>query len=238
MKIRHHCTKCKNFDEEEIINIESIPQDFTIRMKCNKGHNQIIQLTNPLYSLLFDNSIIAFHQKNYRACIFEAASALERFFEHAIRVFIIQHKDIGDMEKIKRFNIAWKSIKNMSERQLGAFIMLFHKSTNEFPQLLNEKLISLRNNTIHKGYMPYEEEAFQFLGSVYNIIQNNRFIIRPHDEDAFWLLDQRVDFENFTNSSDDPEETTAYNGAHFFNSAFGSDFKESLQNYYIGHLKL
>lgn len=238
MKIKFSCTKCKNFNKWETINIETFPQDFTLRIKCKKGHNQIIQLTNPLYSLLFDNSIVAFQQKNYRACISEAACALERFYEHAIRIFIIQHKDIGNMEKIKQFNITWKSIKNMSERQLGAFIMLFHKSTNEFPLLLNDKLISLRNNTIHKGYFPHEEEALKFLGNVYDIIQNNRFIIKPHDEEAFWLLDQRVDFENFSNTTDDPEETTVYNGAHFFNSSFGSDFKESLQNYYIRYLKL
>lgn len=238
MKINHYCTKCKNFDHVEILNVQSIPQDFIIRIKCKKGHNQIIHLTNPLYSILFDNSIIALKQKNYRACIFEAASALERFFEHAIRILIIPHKDIGDMEKVKQYNISWKIIKNMSERQLGAFIMLFHKTTNKAPVLLNEKFIRLRNNTIHKGYIPLEDEALQFLGSVYDLIQTNRFLIRPHDEEAFWLLDQRVDFENFSDPNDDPEETAAYNGAHFFNSAFGSDFNDSLEKYYVEFLQL
>lgn len=237
MKIRHYCTKCKNYEHEEIISIQSIPQDFIVRVKCKEGHNQIIYLTNPLYSLLFDNSIIALKSNNYRACIFEAASALERFFEHAIRILIIPHKEIGNMEKVKQYNAAWKLIKNMSERQLGAFIMLFQKTTNQTPVLLSEKLISLRNNTIHKGYLPTEEEALQFLGSVNDLIQTNRFIIKPHDEDAFWLLDQRVDFENFSNPNDDPEETTEYNGAHFFNSAFGVDFNQSLENYFINHLK-
>lgn len=237
MKIRHYCTKCKNYNQPEIINIQSIPQDFIVRIKCKEGHNQIIYQTNPLYSLLFDNSIIALMTKNYRACIFEAASALERFFEHAIRILIIPHKEIGNMEKVKQYNEAWKLIKNMSERQLGAFIMLFHNATNQSPILLNEKLISLRNNTIHKGYLPQEEEALQFLGNVYNLIQNNRFIIRPYDEDAFWLLDQRIDFENFSNIKDDPDETTQYSGPHIFNSAFGIDFNESIKNYYIEYLK-
>ncbi len=237
MKIRHYCTKCKNYEQEEILSISSIPQDFTVRVKCKEGHNQIIYLANPLYSLLFDNSIIAFKSNNYRSSIFEAASALERFFEHVIRVLIIPHKEIGNMEKAIQYNAAWKLIKNMSERQLGAFIMLFHKTTNQLPVLLKEKLINLRNNTIHKGYLPLEEEALQFLRSVYDLIQTNRSIIRPHDEDAFWLLEQRVDFENLSNPNDDPEETIEYSGAHFFNSAFGVGFNQSLENYYANHLK-
>ncbi|MFN7610998.1 MAG: hypothetical protein ACK5QX_08700, partial [bacterium] len=229
MRIRHYCTKCKNYDEEEILNIQPIPQDFVVRINCKKGHNQIIYLTNPLYSILFDNSVIALKEKNYRGCIFEAASALERFFEHALRILIIPHKDIGDMEKVKQYNAAWKLIKNMSERQLGAFVMLFHKTTSQSPVLLSEKLINLRNNTIHKGYIPDEGEALQFIGSIYELIQTNRLIIRPHDEEAFWLLDQRVDFENFSDPNNDPEETISYNGPHFFNSAFGVDFNDSLQ---------
>ena len=237
MKISHYCTKCKNYDQEEILNISSIPQDFIVRVKCKKGHDQIIYLTNPLYSLLFDNSIIALKSNNYRASIFEAASALERFFEHAIRILIIPHKDIGNMEIVQQYNSAWKLIKNMSERQLGAFIMLFHKVTNQSPILLNEKQIKLRNNTIHKGYLPLEEEALQFIGSVYNLIQTNRSIIRPYDDQAYWLLDQRVDFENFSNPNEEPESATEYNGPHFFNSAFGFDFNESLENYYTRYLK-
>lgn len=237
MRIRHYCTKCNNYDEEEILNIQPIPQDFVVRIYCKKGHRQIIYLTNPLYSILFDNSVIALKEKNYRGCIFEAASAMERFFEHAIRILIIPHKDISDMEKVKQFNAAWRLIKNMSERQLGAFVMLFHKTTSQYPVLLSEKLINLRNKTVHKGYIPDEDEALQFIGSVYDLIQNNRFIIRPHDEEAFWLLDQRVDFENFTDPNNDPEETIGYNGPHFFNSSFGVNFNDSLQKYYNEFLK-
>lgn len=238
MKIEHWCTICQNFENTETVKIQSVPQDFIIRIKCEKGHNQVIHLTNPLYSILFDNSVKALMQGNYRGCIFEAASALERFYEHAVRILIIPHKDVGNMEIIKHYNSTWKIIKNMSERQLGAFIMLFHKTTNKSPILLNEKLTSLRNNTIHKGHLPLESEALQFLGSVYDIIQSNRFILRPYDEDAFWLLDQRVDFENYANSDDNPEETSHYNGPHFFNSAFGFDFNDSIQKYYEKYLKI
>lgn len=238
MRISHYCTICKNFEQKEIFTIQVIPQDFILRIKCKYGHNQIIYLTNPLYSLLFDKSIVAFKLNNYRSCIFEAASALERFYEHAIRILIIPKKDIGDKEKAEQYNVAWKIIKNMSERQIGAFIMLFHKLTNRPPVLLDDKLTNLRNNTIHKGYMPREDEAFEFLKSVYNVILQNRFILKPHDEHAFWLLDQRVDYENFFNPSDDPEETVAYNGPHFFNSAFGFEFKESLDNYYANYLNI
>ena len=231
MKISYHCAKCKNFLTKETQVIDNIPQDFIVNVRCENGHDQKIILTNPLYSLLFDNSIIAFQQKNYRACIFEAASSLERFYEHAIRIFIIRHKDIDNQEKIERYNLAWKAIKHMSERQLGAFIMLFLQLTDDFPIILNENLTKIRNSTIHKGYLPSEEEAFKFLSNVHYIIQNNRFLIRPHDEDAYWLFDQRIDFENFSNSSD-LVETIEYNGATFFNSSYGSEFKESMINYY------
>lgn len=238
MKFKIFCTKCRNFDFEESIRLETIPQDFIVRHKCRNGHNQIINLTNPLYSLLFDKCIVAYFQKNYRACIFEAASAMERFFEHAIRILIIPQKDLENVEKVREFKNAWKLIRNMSERQLGAFIMLFQKTTNQPPILLNDSLISIRNNTIHKGYLPTEDEARKFLGSVCDLIQGNRFILRPHNEEAFWLLDQRVDFENFVNPGDDPHEVQAFNGCHFFNSAFGSTFDKSLEYYYLEHLKV
>lgn len=232
MKIKHHCTICNNYEIEDLISVKSIPKDFVIRTNCNKGHNQNIILMNPLYTILYDNSIIAYQQQNYRSCVFEASSALERFFEHAIRILIIPNKDIGNLEKIQQYESAWKLIKNMSERQLGAFIMLFNKTTNQIPILLTEKLISLRNNTIHKGHTPTENEALVFMTNVYDVIQKNRIIIRKYDEDAFWLLDQRVDSENMTNSNDIPEETISYSGPHFFNSSFGFDFLDSINRYY------
>jgi hypothetical protein len=192
---------------------------------------------SPLYSILYDNSIIAYQEQNYRSCIFEAASALERFFEHAIRILIIPHKDIGNKENLISYESAWKEIRNMSERQIGAFIMLFNKATNQIPILLSEKHVSLRNKTIHKGYLPEENEAYLFMTNIYEIIQTNRLIIKAHDEEAFWLLDQRVDFENMENPDFKPEETISQSVANFYNSAFGIDFKSSMNMYYNKYLK-
>lgn len=234
-----YCSKCNEIFETSF-SLQKTPQDFFIKKECKNGHIVIINLTDPLYSILFDNCIIAYFEQKYRSCVFEAASALERFYEHAIRVMIIPQTEIDSQEIIESFNKTWKIIKNMTERQIGAFTMLFHKTTGRAPILLNEKSISLRNNIIHKGYIPSKEEAYEFLSSVSDLIQKNRNLIRPHDEQAFWLLDQRVDYENLNNPPNvevNKSTLCAYSKAHFFNSTFGSTFKESLETYYSKHLK-
>jgi hypothetical protein len=238
MKIRYACTICNNFEHRELIYVTNIPQDFVIRTECSKGHHQNIVLMNPLFTILYDNSIIAYQKKNFRNCIFEAACALERFFEHAIRVLIIPRQDIGDKEKIIQYEKTWKLVKNQTERQAGAFVMLFHKATGKAPLILTEKLTGLRNNTIHKGYLPTEQDAYEFMLHVYNIIHINRLTIRKFNEDTFWLLDQRVDFENIEKSSFKPEETTSVSEANFFNSSFGFDFIDSVNRYYNDFLAI
>lgn len=243
MKIELSCLKCKEIDIDSFLNetvtFKSIPQDFIIEAYCKHNHQSIIHLIDPLYSLLFDNCVIAYHEQNYRSSIFEAASSLERFYEHAIRILIIDKKDLANPKTIEDFKSSWKLIKNMSERQIGAFVMLFHKTTNKAPLILDDKFTKLRNDTIHKGYLPNQDEAYNFLTKVYDIIQFNRYTVRLANEDAFWLLEQRVDFENMIAPHLENAESLIlqHSGAHFFNSAFGKNLKESLQNYYNKHLK-
>lgn len=241
MKLKINCPKCNEENQgeefqEEIIKLKSIPRDFTIRFKCKNNHLNIIHLSDPLFSILFDKSVIAFVEENYRGCIFESASSLERFYEHAIRVLLIEQKDFENKEIVESFNNAWRIIHKMSERQIGAFIMLFNKTTNRIPILLSNTLTNLRNDVIHKGYLPEKNEALKFLENVYSLIQTNRQIIANTNQDLYWLLDQRIDYENFINPPElKPEEYTSmsYSGAHFFNSAFGGDtFEEAIKKYY------
>jgi hypothetical protein len=153
---------------------------------------------------------------------------------------LIEQKDFENKEIVQGFNNAWKIIRNMTERQIGAFIMLFHKTTNKTPFLLNEKLTKLRNDVIHKGYWPEKQEALQFLENVYALIQNNRDIISGTNPELYWLLDQRIDFENFRYPPELKQEeyiAMGYSGAHFFNSAFGGNtFEESIKRYYNDRL--
>jgi hypothetical protein len=241
MKISIPCIKCNKENlvsdfQEEIFKIKSVPSDFTIRLKCKNNHLNIIHLSDPLFSILFDKSVTAFLEENYRGCIFESASSLERFYEHTIRVLLIEKKDFENKVIVENFNNSWKIIRNMSERQIGAFIMLFHKTTHKTPILLNENLTKLRNSVIHKGYLPEKKEALQFLENVYALIQTNRQIIGGTNPELYWLLDQRIDFENFINPPELKSEeyvSMSYSGAHFFNSAFGGDtFEESIKRYY------
>lgn len=237
MKISHYCHICNasgTFTLEDIF-FEIIPQDLILDAKCSKGHSSLIRLSNPIYTLLFDNAIKAYCTKNYRGCIFEASSALERFYEQVIRLLLIGKNNLENKELIKKYYSAWKVIKNQSERQMGAFIMLFFNLTHKNPLLISDKLVSLRNNTIHKGYFPIESEAFNFLVAAFDVIQVNRLIIREKNEDVFLLLNQRIDFENYINPIDeDGNEKYIMDlyGEHFFNSCFGIDFKDNIQNYY------
>lgn len=84
------------------------------------------------------------------------ASALERLYEFAIRIFI------SDSSTDELFEQTWKKVANQSERQLGAFLFLYLDKIKKSPPVLSESNTSFRNRVIHKGYIPSKDESVAF----------------------------------------------------------------------------
>jgi hypothetical protein len=84
-------------------------------------------------------------------------SSMERYFEFFIKVIL---RDSG--KEFESIHKTWKTIASQSERQLGAYIMLYCQTFDDEPILLNQnKEIPFRNSVVHKGYIPTKEDAIE-----------------------------------------------------------------------------
>jgi hypothetical protein len=59
-----------------------------------------------------------------------------------------------------------------SERQLGAYTFLYTVSFGEVPRLLNERMVKLRNDVVHRGMLPNQKQVIEFGTAAYDMIQS------------------------------------------------------------------
>ena len=178
MKILVSCYKCI-FESGEL---EQVPKlcfaeydEELCQYKCSKGHITYTWIENDRYELLFDSSIIAYLDSNYRESVLNASSSLESFYEHMIKaILFILKKD--NLEKIDEF---YKKIKSRSECREGVFQALCRVYFDK-EYFLNNDSKNLRNNTIHNGYFPKRKETYNYLKEIYTIIYDcfNQLIIK------------------------------------------------------------
>jgi hypothetical protein len=159
----------------ECFRINGVPDQFTAsaeylsegiyKHSCESGHETTTVLQEQLWEVLSNIGAYAIRDGYYREAVASYASCYERFHEFSIRVLM-------DGTDIQAFESAWRQVKNSSERQLGAFILLWTHSFTELPQLLTQKEIEFRNQVIHKGRIPTRAEALVFCSAVYTIIRS------------------------------------------------------------------
>ena len=136
---------------------------------CAKGHKSKIILDNIKFELLFEIGLNAIVDGYPREAVSSFASALERFYEFYWRVAMC-HLGIPN----DQIEVIWKSLSKYSERQIGAYSTAVNLLTKASPMLLNpNKEVPFRNNVIHNGYVPTEEEAISFGDVVMKLINND-----------------------------------------------------------------
>jgi hypothetical protein len=161
------CAECllnatKGFSKAEQTNIvipfEPVNDSGIYDTKCSKGHISKTYIDNLDFEILFDYSINAIVDGYYREAVSSFTSAMERYFEFFIKVILYESgTNFKDLDNI------WKTISSQSERQLGAYIIMYAQKFLEQPILLNSnREIPFRNNVIHKGYIPTKQEAIEY----------------------------------------------------------------------------
>jgi hypothetical protein len=77
---------------------------------------------------------------------------------------------------------AWKQVSAQSERQLGAFAILYLREYGTPAPLLSPSMAEFRNNVIHKGYIPSRSEAVEYgdavlqhLATLYKALYRSRY---------------------------------------------------------------
>lgn len=163
MKILKLCYECSNNGEKDNAAVLTITNDNVYTIVCDKGHSQKVSIPHLKHEVLFEFGVSAIVDGYYREAISSFAAALERYYEHFIRVIFL-----GGSKN--SFDQAWKEVKSQSERQLGAYIFIHLHTLGVTPDLLSNKMTQLRNEAVHKGIIPTKEQAIDFGFSVAKII--------------------------------------------------------------------
>jgi hypothetical protein len=136
-----------------------------VQIECLKGHRSAVIFNARRYEILLRSGAKAPLQGFASESIFSMHAALERAYEFFIRVTCRHHKISPE-----RIDAAWKGLAKQSERQLGAFSLLYLLEMGE-PLPLPEAITKMRNDVVHKGHIATEVEARKFGEMVFRRIR-------------------------------------------------------------------
>lgn len=209
MKIQISCPKC--FDEgrekdkgKKVPYVPTYPYweypiieldswDNYYEFVCEKGHTNRFFLQIELFEMLFQQATYCINDGYYREAIGTFNTAVERFMEFSIEMLFTMDNPNG-----VDFSDFWKLIKHQSERQIGAFYLLWSKHFKRKPLILeNQQVIKdgrksknykeLRNEVIHQGHIASKEEATAFGKITFDYLKEHKQIIFKAIEDEGFL---------------------------------------------------
>lgn len=157
MKIPVLCMEC--FFDNKVYEIRDVEMnnDGLFEYECKNGHKRVTILQIEKFEALFDIGVEAF-MNGYRteavACM---TASLERFFEWFIYVVCLKNDIDYDL-----IDEAWKPLSNASQRQLGAYLLMYLREFNECAPKIDNNKTGFRNNVLHKGYIPSHEEVLDY----------------------------------------------------------------------------
>lgn len=167
MKFSMYCSKCMIGGTGKVRPQSLMYNDNSVyRFDCENGHRNVIYLCNWKFEILFDIACNGIVDGYFRESVTSFASALERYYEFLLRIGM---KKLNQPQDI--FDATWKKISSRSEQQLGAYIFVYSALLGKSAPALSSKQASFRNNVVHNGYIPSENEAVAFGEVVLSIIR-------------------------------------------------------------------
>lgn len=147
--------------------LADIEEDNAYVETCRNGHSMKMSVQNVRYELLFESGVVATLVGFHRESVSSVVAALERFYEFAIEVFTLRSGVDPAM-----LDSAWKQLRSSSERQFGAFLLLFLVNLKRpflagKPLGTYEEMSNFRNKVIHQGRFPSHEEAMKYARYVF-----------------------------------------------------------------------
>lgn len=167
MKIPTSCSTCRiEKSEPGTVYYQSDMLDSCCcELTCQSGHKTNVVISNPKFELLFEFGVNAILDGYYREAVSSFSAALERFFEFYLRI-VTRKRGLDE----DAFGNVWKIVKNQSERQLGAYVMVYTLLNASPPPVLRSKDSGFRNDVIHKGKIPSKDEAVRFGEKIIELI--------------------------------------------------------------------
>lgn len=154
MRIHSLCVTCQS-------PIDAWLDDSCIAItKCPNGHNFATLLRDRKYRVLLRSACETLLQEHEKDSLGGFAVGLERAYEFFIRVAVRRH---GMSQPT--FEKTWKKLASQSERQFGAFMVLYTLATNTHFEL-PEHYVTLRNKITHGGFIPSRQDVLYFASTV------------------------------------------------------------------------
>lgn len=145
------------------------------KMTCPSGHETLTVIQQPKHEVLFELGMNALVDGYRREAVTSFASCLENFYEFCIsQVSLYKGVDRASLDA------GWKYMAKQSERQLGAFVMLWLNYFGSAPTLLSDKSRSFRNRVVHQGYIPGLEETLAFGDDIVACVASNLRDMQHH----------------------------------------------------------
>ena len=156
------CKKLTGLSESQMV---PVSDSGTYLAKCKHGHEFFYTHQVLKFEILFEIAAHALIDGYYRNAVASFASSFERFLEFYVKA-ICYRREI-DQEQVDN---SWSLVRKMSERQYGAFFFAHLLHTGTTPLDINKSKIKpqnrsfseFRNDVIHNGYIPTENEATSF----------------------------------------------------------------------------
>jgi len=171
MKFNIQCMKCITEgikDKNKVV--QELTDDRVYHLTCNEGHETVIIFEPHVYELLFEMGLYALIDGYAREAVANFAAAIERFHEFSINVFAA--KALQSISYMEDFPTAWRELSKQTERQLGAFVMMYLITFKRSPKLMPQKKIEFRNDVIHKGKFPSISETTEYAKLTFEYIKN------------------------------------------------------------------
>jgi hypothetical protein len=135
------------------------------RVTCPEGHSSVIGLRQPRFKILYESGALALLDGYCREAVASVASSLERFHEYWVRATLLQKGAASEAVED-----TWKIVASQSERQYGAFLLLYLRERNQVPPHLPNKWVQFRNDVVHRGEFPTRDKAAEYADHVLGLI--------------------------------------------------------------------
>jgi hypothetical protein len=136
-------------------------EDRIAHITCSRGHKSIYVIQSQRFEVLMESGVNALAAGFTLEACASFSAALERLYEFALKV-LATHRGVTE----EAYDDTYKEMSRQSERQLGAFLILFALQFGSAYKP-NRSIVEFRNSVIHKGLIPTPEEAHEFCSKVY-----------------------------------------------------------------------
>lgn len=192
-----------------VIHYTDYRDDGVYRTTWPDGHTTTTVLQNPKFSVLMEFSIEAYCDQYYREALLSCASSLDSYLDYHIEI-LVRAKGCDHENALAMMKLAAKQ----AERRLGMFFAVEVSIRGCRPEYISQRMIELRNDVVHKGYIPEQKQVLCYLQGVVDFITPRyRALHDQHRKTISELFFKRM------NSLPPPETPTLSHVTHWWAAA-------------------